>query len=199
MAATRYISDMDEVTLPLPSDLWAMVPVLAQAPLLEQFGALRTRNAALEAQVSGLRAEVRDLRARLGPDSSHSSRSPSSDPPRAPAQRRASPSGRKRGGQPGHHGSFRLLLRVEQVDEVVVVAPEHCRHCQQPFPSTEARRRGRAWRHPVVELLTLAVRVTEDQIAVRLRPCGPRLTAVVALLAGRYRLSRREVRQVLVD
>src|SRR3982075_724477 len=31
------------------------------------------------------------------------------------------------------------------------------------------------------------------------RPFGARLTAVVALLSGRYRLSRREVRQLLQD
>jgi transposase len=31
------------------------------------------------------------------------------------------------------------------------------------------------------------------------RPFGPRLTAVVVLLSGRYRLSRREVRQLLQD
>jgi transposase len=69
----------------------------------------------------------------------------------------------------------------------------------------------------VVELLPLAVRVTEYQMAVRRclacgqrtradlpagvprRPFGPRLTAVIALLSGRYRLSRREVRQMLQD
>jgi transposase len=61
------------------------------------------------------------------------------------------------------------------------------------------------------------VRVTEYQMAVRRcahcgrrtragfpagvprRPFGVRLTAVVALLSGRYRLSRREVRQLLQD
>jgi transposase len=69
----------------------------------------------------------------------------------------------------------------------------------------------------VVELLPLAVRVTEYQMAVRRcaacgkrtrpdlpagvprRPFGTRLTAVIALLSGRYRLSRREVRQLLED
>ena len=69
----------------------------------------------------------------------------------------------------------------------------------------------------MVELLPLAVRVTEYQMAVRRcpacgqrtraelpagaprRPFGARLTAVVALLSGRYRLSRREVRQLLQD
>jgi transposase len=66
-------------------------------------------------------------------------------------------------------------------------------------------------------LLPLAVRVTEYQMAVRYcpacrkrtradlppgvprRPFGTRLTAVIALLSGRYRLSRREVRQLLQD
>jgi transposase len=103
------------------------------------------------------------------------------------------------------------------VDEIVPVVPERCRHCQQPFPEPAGRRRGRVWRHQVVELLPLAVRVTEYQMAVRRcahcrkrtradlpagvprRPFGTRLTAVVALLSGRYRLSRREVRQMLED
>jgi transposase len=69
----------------------------------------------------------------------------------------------------------------------------------------------------VVELLPFAVRVTEYQMAmlrcpacgkrtradlpagVSRRPFGPRLTVVIALLSGRYRLSRREVRQLLHD
>ena len=66
-------------------------------------------------------------------------------------------------------------------------------------------------------MLPLAVRVTEYQMAVRRcaacgkrtraglpagvprRPFGARLTAVTARLSGRYRLSRREVRQLLHD
>jgi transposase len=111
----------------------------------------------------------------------------------------------------------RALLPVEQVDEFIALVPERCRHCQQPFPEAADRRRARVWRHQVVELLPLAVRVTEYQMEMRRcpacgkrtradlpagvprRPFGPRLTAVVALLSGRYRLSRREVRQLLQD
>src|SRR5205085_3238004 len=137
--------------------------------------------------------------------------------PQAPARPEAPPSGRKRGGQPGHRGACRALLRVEQVDEVVAVIPEVCRHCGQALPEATGRRRGRVWRHQVVELLPLAVRVTEYQMGVRRcptcgkrtradlppgvprRPFGARLTAVIALLSGRYRLSRREVRQLLHD
>src|SRR5262249_2330997 len=124
---------------------------------------------------------------------------------------------RKRGGQPGHRGAYRALLPVDQVDEVVVAVPEVCRHCRRPFPEAAGHPRSRVWRHQVVDLLPLALRVTEYQMAVRRcpgcgkrtgadlpagvprRPFGPRLTAVVALLSGRYRLSRREVRQLLQD
>ena len=184
---------------PLPPEIWGATPAAAQTLIV------------------ALQQRICELEARLGQDSSNSSRPPSSDPPRPPARPKAPPSGRKRGGQPGHRGAYRALLPVEQVDEVVVVASEVCRHCGQPFPETTARRRSRVWRHQVVELLPLAVRVTEYQMTVRRcaacgkrtraelppgvprRPFGARLTAVVALLSGRYRLSRREVRQLLRD
>jgi transposase len=99
----------------------------------------------------------------------------------------------------------------------VTVVPERCRYCGQPFPAIAARRRARVWRHQVVELLPLAVRVTEYQVVARWcahcghrtradlppevprPPFGVRLTAVIALLSGRYRLSRQEVRQLLQD
>ena len=215
---------MIATTLPRAPERWATVPAPDSAPLLEQVATLRSENAVLDAENAALRLEnatlherVRELEARLGQDSSNSSRPPSSGPPRVPPKRRAVPSGRKRGGQPGHGGAYRALLPVEQVDEIVAVVPERCRHCQQPFPEVAGRGGGRVWRHQVVELLPLAVRVTEYQMAVRRctpcgrrtradlppevprRPFGPRLTAVIALLSGRYRLSRREVRQALQD
>jgi hypothetical protein len=115
------------------------------------------------------------MEARLGQDSSNSSRPPSSDLPHTPRRRHVSPTGRRRGGQPGHPGRFRSLLPVEQVDEVVVVVPEHCRYCQRPFPGTGARRHGRPRRHQVVELPPLAMRVTEYRMVVRRCPMGHRV------------------------
>src|SRR5437762_12641443 len=123
---------------PLPPGIWAATPTAAQALIL------------------ALQARVRELEARLGQNSASSSRSPSSDPPQTPARPKAPPSGRKRGGQPGRRGACRALLSVEQVDEIVTVVPEQCRHCEQPFPATVASRRGRIWRHQGVELLPLA-------------------------------------------
>ena len=106
--------------LPLPPEIWAATPCAAQALIV------------------ALQERVRELEARLGQTSANSSRAPSSDPPQAPARPKAPLSGRKRGGQPGHCGAYRGLLPVEQVDEIVAVVPDHCRHCQQPFPENAA-------------------------------------------------------------
>src|SRR5688572_10415764 len=208
---------MSVMLLPLAAEPAAKTSAPDPAPLLEELATLRRENAALRAQHVALQERIRDLDARLGQTSANSSRPPSSDPPQAPARPKAPPTGRKRGGQPGHRGVHRALLPVERVDEVIVVVPKDCRHCQQPFPESTGHRRGRVWRHQVVELLPLAVRVTEYQMMRRCcaqcgkrtraelpagvprRPFGVRLTAVIALLSGRYRLSRREVRQLLRD
>src|SRR3954451_20022917 len=96
---------------PLPPDIWAATPAVAQSLIV------------------ALQERIRELEVRLGQTSANSSRPPSSDPLQAPARPKAPPSGRKRGGQPGHRGAFRALLPVEQVDEIVTVVPEVCRHC----------------------------------------------------------------------
>jgi transposase len=190
------------------------------AALHEQVTSLQAERATLQSQVTTLQAEVQDLQTRLGQDSSNSFRPPSSDSPKASAKNRANgrrtPTGRKRGGQLGHPGRYRALLPPERADDIVVVAPEVCGFCGQPFSAAEPCRRSRVWRRQVVEFVgTLSVRVTEYQMQVRrcaqcgkrtraaLPPglpasaSGPRLTAVVALLTGRFRLSHREVQEVV--
>src|ERR671933_384239 len=107
---------------PLPPEIWAATPSAAQALILT------------------LQERICELEARLGQTSANSSRPPSSDPPQTPARPKAPPSGRKRGGQPSHRGACRALLPVEQVDQVVEVVPERCRHCGQPFPEPAGRR-----------------------------------------------------------
>ncbi|HEY7066677.1 MAG TPA: DUF6444 domain-containing protein [Chloroflexota bacterium] len=127
---------------PLPPEIWAATPGAAQAPIVD------------------LQAHIRELEARLGRNSTDSSRPASSDPRQAPARRRPPPTGRQRGEQPGLRGACRALLPVEQVNEVLTVLPEVGRHCAQPLPETVARR-GRVRRHQVVELLPLAVQVPD--------------------------------------
>src|SRR3712207_3574812 len=116
---------------PLPPEIWAATPCAAQALIV------------------ALQQRIRKLEARLGQNSSNSSRPPSTDPPQAPPRPKAPPTGRKRGGQPGPRGAFRALLPVEQVDALVAVVPERCRHYQQPFPEPASRRCGRVWQHQV--------------------------------------------------
>jgi hypothetical protein len=71
------------------------------------------------------------------------------------------------------------------VDEIMVVEPARCRHCEQPFAITEARCHGRVWRHQVIELLPLAVRVTEYQMgARRCLACGKPTRADLLRFSG---------------
>ena len=117
-APTRYNRGMFQTTLPLAAALSAPVSATDYA-LPDQVAMLQLENAMLRAENAVLQARIRELEVRLGQNSANSSRPPSSDSPQAPTRRRRPPSGRKRGGQPGHRGAFRGLLPVEQVDEVV--------------------------------------------------------------------------------
>ena len=143
------ISGREAVAVPLPSNTCQALPAAARAPIL----ALQAQIVALQAEVAALHAQRREVHAQLGQDASHSSRPPSSAPPRAVAKRprHAPPSGGNRGGQRGQPGRLRALLSGEPVDVVVVVGPDHCRPCPQPLPRTDAHRPGRPWRHQVGE------------------------------------------------
>jgi transposase len=165
-------------------------------------------------EVVRLRARVQELEARLGQNSTNSSRPPSSDPPTTPPRPPRPPSGRPRGGQPGHPPHQRALVPLEQVDHVVGHWPTHCRGCAALLAPLAARE---PVRHQVSELPPVRAVVTEHQLhQVRCTACGettgavlpaavpqgafgPRFQATVAVLSGRYRLSRREVVGVCTD
>lgn len=173
---------------------------------------VEAENAGLRATNAALEAEVQTLTARLNQTSANSSRPPSADPPHASFPPRRPPSGRNAGGQGGHAAHQRLLLPVAEVDEVIGHWPTVCPHCQAALPTDAAG--PDPVRHQVSELPPVPVRVVEHQLhRVRCLQCGqstratlppavptgafgPRLAATVAVLAGRYRLSRREVTDV---
>src|SRR5438874_6752895 len=194
----------------------ASLGTLERETLEELLLRLMGEHAALREQVEALRRENAELRARLGRDSSNSSRPPSSDPP-GTVRPKAAAATRRAGGQPGHPGHHRELLPPERVDQVVVLVPVECTGCGAPLASAAGPGDPAAERQQVLELPPLAVEVTEYRLAARrCRACGrvtrasapaaveassfgPRLQAVVALLSGRYRVSRREVVQLLAD
>ena len=153
---------------------------------------------------------IAQLERRLGRDSTNSSQPPSADPPSAGPMRSTGPSGRARGGQPGHEGHGRGLLPMEAVDEVVEHWPDRC-GCGHVFCEEERVAAGDPARHQVEELPVMAVRVIEhraqrvdcpacgqrqtaalpDEVAYSV--FGARLQAAVATLSVRNRISRRDV------
>jgi transposase len=197
-----------ETLAALPPDIWERTPPEAQAYIRALEGRVET----LTSMVHALQEQVRALQEQLNQTSRNSSRPPSSDPPQSRPPRR--PGGnRGRGGQPGHPGHTRTLLPVEEVDEVVVIKPEQCMHCQAPLSGDDPR----PWRHQVIEIPPIKPVVTEYQwhelicsacgeatrapwpAGVPSGTYGPRVQATVALYTGSYRLSKRTTQQMMDD
>ena len=183
----------------LSHEVWERTPPEAQAYIR-----------ALEARVATLEGMMQALQEQLHQTSRNSSRSPSSDPPHSERPRRPR-STRRRGGQPGHPGHTRTLVPVDEVDEVVVIKPAQCTHCQAPLSGDDPK----PWRHQVIEMPPIKPVVTEYQWhqlvcaacgdvsrapwpeGVPSGTSGPRVQATVALCTGSYRLSKRTTHQVM--
>jgi transposase len=203
---------------------WAATPLSVRTALLaleQQVRLMGIRFTAYEKQLASLReqvtqvddlkAEVAELRERLGQNSSNSSRPPSSDPPSYKPQPRRAPKGRKRGGQPRHHGSTRKLLPAAEVDHLVELKPVACAGCGRRLRGSDSHPE----RHQVSELPPVRPEVTEyRRHALRCAACGaltradwpagvtgtsfgPRAQAVVGYLTGRLGASHRDVTEAM--
>jgi len=196
-------------TLPaLRHEVWERTPPEAQAYIR----ALEARVETLTSMVHAFQEQVGTLQEQLHQTSRNSSRPPSSDPPQQPRPPR--PRGqRRRGGQPGHPGSTRTLIPVEDVDEVVVLKPEQCRGCHAPLSGDDPT----PFRHQVIEMPPIKPVITEYQWHQLVCPAcgettrapwpagvpsgtyGPRVQATVALYTGAYRLSKRTTQHVMEE
>ena len=190
---------------PLPDELLATLPPAVRAYLR----ALETVAAGLADQVARLTARVAELEARLGRTSANSSKPPSSDGPHVKPAPPKVPSGKAKGGQPGHPRSERPLLPPDAVVELRPAACPDCRHAlagDDPEPLA----------HQVVELPPVRPHVTEyrrhrltcprcGRVACAELPpgvssgYGPRVEATAALLSGAYRVGKRGVARLLGD
>lgn len=163
----------------------------------------------LDAEVARLQLENAELRAKLNTNSLNSSTPPSADGPgvKRPVTK---PTGRKRGGQPGHSGAKRQLLPP---DRIVHHRPRRCRRCDHELLGDDPK----AKRLQVWELPEIRPHVTEHRAhaltcagcgtvtsgvlpaGVRRHGFGPRFSGFVAYLTGRCRLSKRQVVELCED
>lgn len=189
--------------LPFSAEEWDQTPPAVQEFVLS-----------LLVRVQTLEAEVTRLREQLNRNSGNSSQPPSSDGPKqvSKAVRRAK-SERQRGGQPGHTGTTRKLVPLEQVKARYELKPSVCRECGEPLSGEDST----PYRHQVSDIPPVVVEVTEYRLhtlacercgletsaelpaGVPTRAFGPRLQAMISLLSGRYHLSKRDAAEVMSD
>ena len=190
--------------MPAPTGIapaaWAATPL-----------AVRTAFRALREQVATLEQRIAALEERLNQNSRNSGQPPSADGPHVKPRPPQPGSGRNSGAQSGHAGHGRRLKPLSQVDQVVELKPEGCKHCGALLLGADPQ----PARHQVSELPRVAPIVTEyRRHTVRCVCCGqstaapwpgampsgsfgPRLQATVGYLSGRLGASQREIEEVL--
>lgn len=193
---------------PLPPELFDPLPPAVRAYIR----ALEAAVAQLTSQVATLAtlaARVAELEAQLDRNSSNSSQAPSTDGPHVKPAPPRPPSGKTRGGQPGHPKHERVLLPP---DEVVDHKPKRCRRCchtlagDDPEPIVDQvlelpvklrhviHHRRHTLECPHCRALTTAAPVPEAASGF-----GPRLTATTAYLSGVGRLGKRGIRMLVAE
>ena len=181
---------------------------------LEQENAeLKRENAELRIQVTKLIERVAKLEEQLRKSSRNSSKPPSSDGPAVPPRPMKPATGRKPGGQPGHKRHQRELVPVDKLREVIECIPERCGHCTASLRGRDPEPHRHQVTHvPPIEPVTDEYRrhtlscgqcggTTMGKLpaGVPTGAFGPSVVAVVAVLMGAYRLSKRLVPGLLQD
>ena len=180
---------------PITPEQLAALPPEVRAIIQAIIDHYERRIAELEAEISRLKKTPRN--SSLPPSSEH----PHAKPPPAKPK-----SQRPRGGQPGHEKHERALVPTEQCQQVVPVKPKRCRRCGRKLGGHDPA----PLRHQVWDVPPIAPHVSEYQLHRLPCPCGattcaalppgvpqgqagPRLIALVALLMGCFRQSKRRV------
>lgn len=163
--------------------------------------------------VQAFERRIADLEERLNKNSINSSKPPSTDPPTVKRPPPAPPSGKKRGGQPGHRRQSRPLVPPEQLRHIIDRKPPECRWCHQPLQGDDPE----PILHQVAEVPPVTPVVDEYRLhRLRCSRChistcatlpqgvptgafGPRLRAILSVLAGAYRLGKRPIRHLAFD
>jgi transposase len=189
---------MDAPT-PFSANAWAALPPAVAALLQWQATEIRR-----------LTARIAELEAKLGKNSTNSSKPPSSTHPHGKPPGSKTKSRRKPGGQPGHPKHERNLVPTDQCQDVVPCVPNKCRRCGQVLTGTDPD----PLRHQVWEIPDIQPLITEYQQhrltcscgcstcgelppGVPTGQAGPRLIAFSGLLMACFRQSKRRAAQFL--
>ena len=179
---------------------------MSQEPLVTE-DLIARQSPEVQAIIRLLLARIAELEARLNKTPRNSSAPPSTEHPHAKPAPQKEKSGKKRGGQPGHPKSERALIPPEQCHDVQSVVPETCRRCGEPLDGCDPQ----PLRHQVWDIPQITPLVTEYQLhrltcphcsistcaelpaGVPQGQAGPGLVALVALLMGCFKQSKRRV------
>jgi len=152
----------------------AMLEKLDRDQLITLLLAAIERNYLLEQKVIELTERIVELEARLGQNSSNSSKPPSSDgysKPKPKSQRKKS--GKKAGGQHMHKGYGTSM--ADKVTETKVITPETCPYCGEDLGNVPG---GKTGTHYVMETPPVQATVTEYRNEEKTCPtCGKRVSA----------------------
>ena len=203
---------MDDALPPFditPED-WAATP----HPVRSVVGALVAVTTAYQQQLVELQDRLVELQARLNQHSQNSSKPPSSDPPSAPPRLAKTPRGRSRGAQVGHERALRPIPEPDTIDEHHDYYPSCCPCCHDDLSSNHhdvcLQQTQYVWGLPVVvptitahHYHTVCCHGCSALVTAPRPPDVPPgafdagVAATVALFHGRYRISHREVVDLL--
>lgn len=153
-----------------------------------------------------LLAKIAELEARLNKSPRNSSLPPSAEHPHAkPAVKKKT--GGRPGGKPGHAKHERALIPPDQCTAIVTVRPKSCRRCGERLAGSDpAPLRHQVWDIPEIKPLVTEYqrhRLTcsgcgistcgELPAGVPHGQAGPKLIALVAMLMGCFKQSKRRV------
>ncbi len=159
--------------------------------------------------------EIRELKSKLGTNSSNSSKPPSKDPPGTPSPT-TKPTGRKQGAQKGHKGAGRKLFPPERIDHTLNIFPIECPHCMARFSKDDPVSLSMRLFHQIDLPEEIRLLVTEFRLHTIACDCGksvsaiipaelgntvigPRMKAMMALLASRFRMSKSLIQELMID
>jgi transposase len=197
-------TDLKPPTERIPATAWARTPQVVRLEMV-----------ALVQELAEVKARLAKAEEQLRRNSRNSSQPPSQDKPAQKVAAEVEPgkAKRRRGGQAGHVGHRRPIAPVEAVDQVVVHRATHCSRCGALLLGDD----GQPYRHQMTELPSMKATVTEHQVysvtclccgattrgelppEVAASQFGPNLVSLMALLMGCYRLSKRQVADLLAN